>query len=218
MENTMQSKTLELGSWQARVMLTAVLLLLGGMVKAGSVTIDFDDINATYVGLASYQEDGMTLTSNVPDGTLIDVNNTVRENIGIFSGGTSSQSMFWGANGAVSTLTLSADSGLRFSIASLDASSLYNAAGTLTLTGTKAGGGTVSQVLNLNGDISSYNVTGLGLVTSLDLSYDGSTFSAPYDVDNINLNVVPIPAAVWLFGSGLGMLGWFRRRKSIINA
>jgi hypothetical protein len=25
---------------------------------------------------------------------------------------------------------------------------------------------------------------------------------------------VPIPAAVWLFGSGLGLLGWFRRRQT----
>jgi hypothetical protein len=27
-------------------------------------------------------------------------------------------------------------------------------------------------------------------------------------------SIVPIPAAVWLFGSGLGALGWFRRRKT----
>jgi hypothetical protein len=33
-------------------------------------------------------------------------------------------------------------------------------------------------------------------------------------IDNVNANVVPIPAAVWLFGSGLGLLGWFRRRVS----
>ncbi len=27
-------------------------------------------------------------------------------------------------------------------------------------------------------------------------------------------NVIPIPAAVWLFGSGLGLLGWIRRRQT----
>ena len=32
--------------------------------------------------------------------------------------------------------------------------------------------------------------------------------------DNVSLNVVPIPAAAWLFASGLGMLGWARRRSS----
>ncbi len=28
------------------------------------------------------------------------------------------------------------------------------------------------------------------------------------------VTAVPIPAAVWLFGSGLGLLGWFRRRQT----
>ncbi|MEJ2140292.1 MAG: VPLPA-CTERM sorting domain-containing protein [Gammaproteobacteria bacterium] len=33
-------------------------------------------------------------------------------------------------------------------------------------------------------------------------------------VDNINASVVPIPAAVWLFGSALVGLGWVRRMQS----
>jgi hypothetical protein len=31
-------------------------------------------------------------------------------------------------------------------------------------------------------------------------------------VDNINATVVPVPAAVWLFGSALAGLGWLRRK------
>jgi hypothetical protein len=29
-----------------------------------------------------------------------------------------------------------------------------------------------------------------------------------------SVNVIPVPAAVWLFGSALGMLGWMRRRTA----
>jgi hypothetical protein len=211
MENKMEIQTLGMGKWQMKVLCIAALLLVGSIAVAAPVVIDFDDTLPTYIGLETYQEDGFTLISNQPDGTLIDQNDIVRNNIGIFSGGTSSQSLFWGANGANSTISIVADSGLRFSIASLDASSLYNTAGDLTLTGTKAGGGTVSQTLTLNGDLTSYNVIGLGLVTSLVLSFDGTVDAAPYDVDNISLNAVPVPAAVWLFASALGMLGWLRR-------
>jgi len=34
-------------------------------------------------------------------------------------------------------------------------------------------------------------------------------------VDNITVSAVPIPAAVWLFGSALAGLGWLRRKKTV---
>jgi hypothetical protein len=30
----------------------------------------------------------------------------------------------------------------------------------------------------------------------------------------INPSIIPIPAAVWLFGSALGLLGWMRREAT----
>jgi hypothetical protein len=35
------------------------------------------------------------------------------------------------------------------------------------------------------------------------------------DYSGATVNVVPIPASVWLFGSALGALGWARRRKVV---
>ena len=32
------------------------------------------------------------------------------------------------------------------------------------------------------------------------------------EVTSASVSVIPIPAAVWLFASGLGLLGWFRRK------
>jgi len=34
-------------------------------------------------------------------------------------------------------------------------------------------------------------------------------------IDNIVVTAVPLPAAVWLFGSALGMLGWIRKRQAV---
>ena len=188
------------------------MLMVGGVAQA--VTIDFDDTLPTYFGLSAYQEDGFTLTSNVPDGTLIDVNNIVRGNLGIFGGGTDSQSLFWGENGSTSTISVTNDGGAAFYLLALDASSLGNVSGQLTLTGTLSGGGTVQQVLNLNSGLTTYNITGMNDLSGLDISFDGSSVFAPFDLDNVQLSIVPVPAAVWLFSSALfGMFGWARRGR-----
>lgn len=37
-----------------------------------------------------------------------------------------------------------------------------------------------------------------------------STSQAPMTVASAELSVIPVPAAIWLFGSSLGLLGWMR--------
>jgi hypothetical protein len=197
-----------------RIITGMLLLAAGSAAQAAIVTVDFDSTLPTYFGLASYQEDGITLNSNVPDGTLIDTNDLVRSNLGIFSGGTSSQSIFWGANGQTSTISLADDLGRQFDLLALDASSLYNASGQITVTGTKFGGGTVSQTVSLTSSLATYNFATMTDLSSVAISFDGNAYYAPFDMDNIQLSVIPIPAAVWMFVSALGVLGLRSRARS----
>lgn len=53
-----------------------------------------------------------------------------------------------------------------------------------------------------------------GQLTNL-TSITFTNFSRPVQLDNIVLQTVPVPAAVWLFGSALAGLGWMRRKQPV---
>ena len=113
---------------------------------------------------------------------------------------------------ATSTITVESVSGADFSISSLD---IFQYAGkSVALTGFLSSGGTIENEVVAT-------VTGESLITfnpswrNLERFVVQLTASSGQTaLDNIVVNVVPIPAAVWLFGSALLALG-FSQRKSI---
>jgi hypothetical protein len=51
-------------------------------------------------------------------------------------------------------------------------------------------------------------------VIDLNLTSGSATMELTDFSQTFSLTNVPVPPAVWLFGSGLGLLGWFRRRQT----
>ena len=75
--------------------------------------------------------------------------------------------------------------------------------------------------VNKLGDLT-VNLLGLGVGTismAINTAY-GDFYSTSSQLQNVSLsgaqiNVVPVPAAVWLFGSALGLMGAARRRSAV---
>lgn len=82
----------------------------------------------------------------------------------------------------------------------------------LEVTGFLEGGGTVSATLAQSyPNEMTYNLNWTGLTRfTIGSSLPGITI-----VTSVTASQVPIPAAVWLFASGLGLLGWMTRRAKV---
>lgn len=62
-------------------------------------------------------------------------------------------------------------------------------------------------------------VYGTGSPMTLKFVATGTSDSYGTSLDKVSLKAVPVPAAVWLFGSGmLGLLGLGKRKRNVVNA
>ena len=121
-----------------------------------------------------------------------------------------------GLNGVI----ISSESGASFSLEQFDAAS-YELNGTNVYTdylaiGTRASDGSqVSFVFDANEGMTTYLTEDFTLLSSLAFYAPEriDNIAAGFHLDNIILSAVPIPAAAWLFGSGLLCLLGMARRK-----
>ena len=83
--------------------------------------------------------------------------------------------------------------------------------GDLSISGVKVGGGFAA------GPVGSADWLNLESVSFSVLSLCGACGADVLElyIDNVSVQAVPIPAAVWLFGSALAGLGWMKRRKTV---
>ena len=182
--------------------LSAVLLLLS--FNAVAVTIDFQSLEHNDASQSthgpSYTEDGFTISGELASyGTLST----------FYKGSTSVSFLLQGVDGI-----LTANNGGAFSLSSIDLVEVNSGTpyATITFTGASVTLGTVTQSFQLDGNPGfqtfDFTVPGFDDVTSV--SWQNNPLF--HEFDNIVVSQVPLPAAVWLFTSGLlGLIGVSRR-------
>jgi hypothetical protein len=183
------------------------LFLLSVAANASTITVDFEEFapqGSASPEVTPYVSQGYRVSSDLalvwPDGY----------------GGIPTQYL---AYSPAHSVDIQAVNGSAFSLYSTDmALPGLVGSGTLpwTVTGYYKNGGSISTDIAVTGAMATYQ---FGVDWSnLDSVVFSGVNGAPYvsALDNIVLSsVVPIPAAVWLFGSALAGLGWMRRKQTV---
>jgi hypothetical protein len=196
----------------------AVFFSFAPVVQASTVTIDFEEFSIgdgpanidDWINSKGYEFTGTAWPGPYPDGQLATI---YTGESGSKSLGASAYDPGLDGYGAEAQVSMRKADGGAFAIHELDFFILTDPfGGGGSLWGELAGGGSASLTspvgtadwLNLQ-EVTFYaygDGYGLGGLTSI-------------QIDNISVSAVPVPAAVWLFGSALAGLGWMRRRKTV---
>ena len=113
--------------------------------------------------------------------------------------------------------TITASEGQAFDFLSIDLGVYWPNPGNdvVTITGTYAGGGQVSMDLDVVYDTFATYSFDSSWSNLSSVVFDVSLLGNSLSMDNMVVTTVPVPAAVWLFGSALAGLGWIRRKQAV---
>jgi hypothetical protein len=206
--------------------LIAALMLFGwGCAQAATITIDFEEQSILSGGGGAFPFDGPDFGVSQDfeffraDGQA-EGGWTPGDLGGAATGNASDIALDWSSVAGDGTLTMEYDGGssFTFTLHSLDflAGSLSASVGTIEVTGYYAGGGSLATTLTASSagfvwDSAVFDASWNGLRR---VEFDASDLDSLAALDNLVVTAVPVPAAVWLFGSGLAALGWSRRRQT----
>ncbi len=189
----------------------ACLLSIIGSAQAANITIDFEQFSGVVVDL---QPVGTGIALN--DGFVMSASGTIWLTE---ANGPSPRSIDIVLNspGGTGDVTFSKADGSAFSLLSFDYAFAGPGNWPMTLSAVKAGGEVVSLdpgLIALDNSYATYTASSL-FTDIVSLNFLGDGDGPPMALDNINVSTVPVPAAVWLFGSALAGLGWLRRKQTV---
>ncbi len=183
-------------------------MLVNGGTTLSCVNCSLDFSTGNYYGTNSYTNAGITLTDwlfngggNISlTGSIVDSsNNTVVANGTLFSGNFSGAATL---QLATNSFTLSVAAG---AFSGTNGTDLLNYFG-LPVTGSSLTGGMLIG----------FTPVVMPAVPTVGTAFASSSISSGYVTNNITNTVVPLPAAAWLFISGLMGLGVVRRRMASV--
>ena len=193
-----------------RLLIANALLAFAGLASAAPVILDFED--------TPYENDTFDFPF-VHKGFVIDPG--LSASMPAITGGPDKHLVICGwCTTGTEGISISSDLGLRFELTSMDISFFEDSeAGITPLTGTVTGhlasGATLTQAIV--GGVMNFD-SSWSKLASVDIEFDTNVASVPPylagAIDDIHVSEVPVPAAVWLFVSALGGLGWMRRRQT----
>ena len=182
-----------------------VLVLLS--FNAMAVTIDFQSLASqgdNEINPQPYTEDGFNITAT----SLF----AVGMSSSVYRG---SPALRNGTNTNAADTILASSSGSSFNLTSIDLAEVTSGTAAVTFTGYFQAGGSIVESFTLDGNFSSgsgfetFAFTGFSNLSRVEWN-NADPF---HQFDNIVVEAVPVPAAVWLFASGLlGLISLSRRR------